>query len=75
MQEKRLGPQYDTISTELAVVEGLVVRGARIVVPSTLWHHKDKGVPLHQSVVPRVGQNGRGTYPALPPMPPMPSRV
>ena len=36
-QEKRnLGPQYDSIFTELAVVGGLVVRGPRIVVPRTL---------------------------------------
>jgi len=36
-EEKRaLGPQYDSISTELAVVGGLVVRGPRIVVPRTL---------------------------------------
>ena len=37
-QEKRaLGPQCDSIFTELAVVGGLVVRGPRIVVPRTLW--------------------------------------
>ena len=36
-QEKSaLGPQYDSIFTELAVVGGLVVRGHRIVVPKTL---------------------------------------
>jgi len=36
-QEKRvLGPQYDSIFTESAVVGGLVVRGPRIVVPRTL---------------------------------------
>ena len=37
VQEKRtLGPQDDSIFTELAVVGGLVVRGPRIVVPRTL---------------------------------------
>ena len=36
-QEKRsLGPQYDAIFTELAVVGGLVVRAPRIVVPRML---------------------------------------
>jgi len=36
-QEKRtLGPRYDSIFTELAVVGGLVLRGPRIVVPRTL---------------------------------------
>ena len=36
-QEKRaLGPQYDPIFTELAVVGGLVVRGPRVVVPRAL---------------------------------------
>ena len=38
-QEKRtLGPQYDSIFTELTIVGGLVVRGPRIVVPRTLWN-------------------------------------
>ena len=37
MQEKRaLGPQYDSIFIELAVVGGLEVRGPRIEVPRTL---------------------------------------
>ena len=38
-----LGPQYDPIFTELAVVGGLIVRGARIVVPKSL---RDKVVKL-----------------------------
>ena len=46
-----LGPQYDSIFTELAVVGGLVVRGARIVVPKSL---RDKVVKLahegHQGI-------------------------
>ena len=46
-----LGPQYDSIFTELAVVGGLVVRGARIVVPKSLG---DKVVKLahegHQGI-------------------------
>lgn len=51
-QEKRaLGPQYDAIFTELAVVGGLVVRGPRIVVPRML---RDKVVKLahegHQGI-------------------------
>ena len=36
-QEKRaLGPQYDSIFTELAVIGGLVAQGPRIIVPRTL---------------------------------------
>lgn len=51
-QEKKvLGPQYDPVFTELAVVGGLVVRGARIVVPRAL---RDKVVRLahegHQGI-------------------------
>ena len=51
-QEKRaLGPQYDAIFTELAVVGGLVVRGPRIVVPRML---RDKVVKFahegHQGI-------------------------
>ena len=46
-----LGPQYDPIFTELAVVGGLIVRGARIVVPKSL---RDKVVKLahegHQGI-------------------------
>ena len=34
--KRALGPQYDAIFTELAVVRGLVVQGSRIVVPRTL---------------------------------------
>jgi len=80
-QEKRaLGPQYDSIFTELAVVGGLVIRGPRIVVPRTLrnkvvklahegHHHHDQGVPAYQSVVSRAGRNGGGAHPALPPAP------
>ena len=42
-----LGLQYDPIFTELAVVGGLIVRGARIVVPNSL---RDKVVKLaHES--------------------------
>ena len=52
-QEKgTLGPQYDPIFTELAVVEELIVRGARIAVPKSL---RDKVVKLahevHQGVI------------------------
>ena len=50
-ERKTLGPQFDPVFTELAVVGGLVVRGARIVVPSAL---RDKVVRLahegHQGV-------------------------
>ena len=46
-----LGPPYDSIFTELAVVGGLVVRGARIVVPKSL---RDRVVKLahegHQGI-------------------------
>ena len=46
-----LGPQYDPIFTELAVVGGLIVRGAQIVVPRSL---RDKVVKLehkgHQGI-------------------------
>ena len=46
-----LGPQCDSIFTELAVVGGLVVRGVRIVVPKSL---RDKVVKLahegHQGI-------------------------
>ena len=46
-----LGPKYDPIFTELAVVGGLIVRGARIVVPKSL---RDKMVKLaregHQDI-------------------------
>ena len=31
-----LGPQYDSLFTEMAVVGGLTVRGARIVVPNSM---------------------------------------
>ena len=83
-QEKRaLGPQYDSIFIELAVVGGLVVRGQRIVVPLTMQnkvvmqarvrrpprYHQDLRVPAYQSVVSRAGQNGGGAHPALPPVP------
>ena len=34
-----LGPQFDSVFTELAVVGGLLVRGSRIVVPRSL-HNK-----------------------------------
>ena len=61
-----LGPQYDSIFTELAVVGRLVVRGARIVVPKSL---RDKVVKLahegHQTspkprsiYVPECGSQG-----------------
>ena len=46
-----LGPQYDPIFTELAVVGGLIVRGARIKVPKSL---RDKVIKLahegHQGI-------------------------
>ena len=46
-----LGPQFDSVFTELAVVGGLLVRGSRIVVPRSL---RDKVVRLahegHQGV-------------------------
>ena len=61
-QEMRmLGPHYDSISTELAFVGGLVVGPPR--------YHQDQGVPVYQSVVSRTRQNGGGTHPALPPVP------
>ena len=41
-----LGPQYDLIFTGVAVVGGLLVRGARIVVPKSL---RDKVVKLAES--------------------------
>jgi len=45
-QEKRaLGPQYDSIFTEVVVVGRMVVRGPRIVVPRTL---RNKVVKLVQ---------------------------
>ena len=37
-EEKTLGPQYNSIFTELAVVGGLVLQGPRIVVPRMLWN-------------------------------------
>ena len=60
-QERRtLGPHYDSIFTELAVVGGLVVGPPR--------YHQDQGVPANQSVVSRARQNGEGAHPASPPM-------
>ena len=35
-ERQALGPQFDPVFTELAVVGGLVVRGSRIVVPRSL---------------------------------------
>ena len=45
-ERKTLGPQFEPVFTELAVVGGLVVRGDRILVPSAL---RDKVVcPIHE---------------------------
>ena len=56
-QEKRsLGPQYDAIFTELAVVGGLVVRVPRIVVPRML---RDRVVKLVRAT--RVSPRPRST--------------
>ena len=53
-QEKRaLGPQYNSIFTELAVVGGLVVRGPRIVVPRTLRNKVVKSRTKATKVSPR----------------------
>ena len=71
-----LGPHYDPIFTELAVVGGLIVRRARIVVPKSL---RDRVAKLahegHQGITKtkeylrtRVGENGGGTHPTLPPV-------
>ena len=82
LEKGMLGPQYDPIFTDLVVVGGLTVRRARIVVPRSLrdkvvklaheGHQgitKTKGVPMYQSVVSRVGQDGGGAHPTLPPVP------
>lgn len=57
-----LGPQYDPIFTELAVIGGLIVRGARIVVPKSL---RDKVVKVirasprpRSTYVPECGSQG-----------------
>lgn len=43
--------QYDPFITKLAVVEGLAVRGARIVVPSALRHKVAKlALTGHQAI-------------------------
>lgn len=43
--------QYDPFITKLAVVDGLVVRGARIVVPSALRHKVAKlALKGHQAI-------------------------
>ena len=74
-EKRALGPQHESILTELAVVGGLVVRGLEVVVPGTLRDkviklaHQDQGVPAYQCVASRAGENGGGAHPALPSVP------
>ena len=82
-EKKALGPQFDPVFTELAVVGGLVVGGSRIVVSKVLRdkvvriaHERHHGVTLRgQRIISGPGSgflvwpDGRNLYSALPPMP------
>ena len=79
-QEKRtLGPHYDSIFTELAVVGGLVVRDPRIVVHRTLRNKVNLVHEGHQGITKTKeylgtsvcfpGLDGGGAHPALPSVP------
>ena len=61
-ERQALGPQFDPVFTELAVVGGLVVRGSRIVVPRSF---RDKVVQLahkgHQGVTKKKNISGPGS--------------